>query len=252
MKFKLTRNTCLAALSLAAIAAIAAPAFAQGDIRVVTHVRVKPGSGGEWLAANKDRVALLAKGGSDRGFTVWQSTTGPREYVVVGYRSKWAELDQTVDPKMKAHEGPLAATWARMNAATESVETEIHTNVPDSTSPRTTAIPAFVRAGRTTVASGKINEVLDLFKNEVVPAWKKAGISSYGVYRIRYGAPTNQIHTFIAMKAWADLDGQSPVELAMGAEAYQRFQSKIAALTLRTEWTIYRYRPELSYIPAAQ
>ncbi|HEY3441285.1 MAG TPA: hypothetical protein VGK29_11055 [Paludibaculum sp.] len=249
MKLKLTWNTCLAALSLAAIAA---PALAQGDIRVVNHVRVKPGSAGDWIAANKDRVALLAKGGSDRGFTVWQSTTGPREYAVVSYRSKWADLDQTADPQMKAQEGPLAAIWARINAATESVETEIHTNVPDSSSPRSTAMPAFVRTGRTTVAPGKMNEVLDLFKNEVAPAWKKAGVSSYGVYRIRYGAPNNQIHTFVAMKAWADLDTPSAVEQAMGAEGFQRFQSKIGALTLRTEFTIYRYRPELSYLPAAK
>lgn len=249
MKLTLTWNSCLAALSLAALAA---PALAQGDIRIVSHVRVKPGSGGEWLAASKDRAALLAKGGSDRGYTVWQSTTGPREYVVVGYRSKWAELDQTTDPKMKAHEGPLAAIWARLNAATESVETEIHAKVPESTSPRTTEIPPFVRTGRTTVAPGKTNEALELFRNEVVPAWKKAGVSSYGVYRVRYGAPTSQILTYAAMKGWADLDSPTPVEQAMGAEAYQRFQSKIGALTLRTEFTIYRYRPELSYIPAAQ
>ena len=249
MKSKLTWNTCLAALGLAAMAA---PAFAQGDIRVVNRVRVKPGSTADWIAANKDRVALLAKGGSDRGFTVWQSTTGPREYAVVSYRSKWTELDQTVDPQMKAHEGPMAAIWARINAATESVETEMHTKVPDSTSPRSTELPAFVRTGRATVAPGKMNEALALFSSELVPAWKKAGTSAYGIFRVRYGAPTNQILTFAAMKSWADLDGPSPAEKAMGAEGFQRFQSKIGALTLRTEWTVYRYRPELSYVPAAK
>ena len=130
------------------------------------------------------------------------------------------------------------------------METEIHTMVPELTAPQAKEPPPYVRAGRTTVAPGKLNDVLELFKSELVPAWKKAGISAYGIARIRYGAPNNQLHTFTAMKGWADLDDPPPVETAMGAAAYQQFMTKIRALTLRTEYTIYRYRPGMSYIPA--
>lgn len=99
---------------------------------------------------------------------------------------------------------------------------------------------------------GKLSQLRELFKSELFPSWKKAGITAYGVARVRYGAPNNQLHTFTAMKGWADLDGAGPVETAMGASTYQSFMTKVRALTLRTEYTIYRFRPELSYTPAAK
>jgi hypothetical protein len=236
--------------AVAVLAAVAAPAWAQGTIRSVSHVRVKRDRNADFMAAVRDMAELYKKAGSSRSFTMWSSMTGPFEYVVVSYMAKYAEMDQTMDPKMKDHQGAMAAIVARLNSCGESMETEIHTMVPELTSAPGKEPPPYVRAGRTTVAPGKMNEVLDLFKSDLVPAWKKAGISAYGVARVRYGAPTNQIHSFIAMKGWADLDGPPPVETAMGTAAYQAFLTKIRALTLRTEYTIYRYRPNMSYIAA--
>ena len=238
------------AAAILVLAAVSAPAWAQGTIRSVAHVRVKRDRTADFQAAVRDMVELYKKAGSARSFTMWSATTGPSEFVVVSYVAKYAEMDQTMDPKMKDHQGAMAAIGARLNSCAESMDTEIHTMVPELTSPAGAAPPAYVRAGRTTVAPGKMNEVLDLFKNEMVPAWKKAGISAYGVARVRYGAPNNQIHTFTAMKGWADLDGPPPVETAMGAAAYQAFLTKIRAVTLRTEYTIYRYRANMSYIAA--
>lgn len=235
-----------------AVLALSAPVWAQTEIRTVMHVRLKPDKGGDFVAAVKELVALETKGGAERGFTIWQALTGPREYVVVSYASKWAELDQTADPKMKAHEGAMAAITARLQACSESLETEIHTMVPELVSPPGKAPPALVRTGRTTVAPGKMDEVLNVFRSELVPAWKKAGVAAYGVYRVRFGAPANQIHTFSALNGWADLDGPSPAAKGLGAEAYSQFMARMGALTLRTEYTIYRFRPELSYMPAAK
>lgn len=233
------------------LAATAAPAWAQqGSIRSVQHVRVKRDRTGDFQAAIRDMVELYKKAGVSRGFTMWSPSSGPMEFVVVSYMAKFADMDQTMDPKMKDHQGAMAAIAARLNSCAESMETEIHSMAPELTAAPGKEPPAYVRTGRTTVAPGKMNEVLDLFKNEMVPAWKKAGIAGYGVARVRYGAPTNQIHTFTAMKGWADLDGPPPVETAMGTAAYQAFLTKIRALTIRTEYTIYRYRANLSYIPA--
>ena len=238
------------AAAILILAAVSAPAWAQGTIRSVSHVRVKRDRVGDFQAAVHDMVELYKKAGSARSFTMWSAMTGPAEYVVVSYVAKYAEMDQTMDPKMKDHQGAMAAIAARLNSCAESMETEIHTMVPELTSPVGAAPPAYVRAGRTTVASGKMDEVLALFKNDLVPAWKKGGSTAYGVARVRYGAPNNQIHSFTAMKSWADLDGPPPVETAMGTAAYQAFLTKMRALTLRTEYTIYRYRPNMSYIAA--
>jgi len=246
------RNAYKGILAVFVLATISAPAWAQGEIRTVTHIRIKPDKGGDFVAAVRDLVALHTKAGTDRTYTTWQALSGPREYVEVSYSSKWAELDQTADPKMKDHAAAMAALSARLNACAESLETEIHVMVPELTSPRSAEIPRLVRTGRTTVAPGKMTEALDLFKNEVAPAWKKGGVAAFGVARVRYGAPNNQIHTFTAMNGWADLDGPTPAEKGMGSDAFQKFQAKIGAVTLRTEWTLYRYRPEMSYASAAK
>lgn len=238
------------AAAILILAAVSAPAWAQGTIRSVTHVRVKRDRNADFQAAVQDMVALYKKAGVTRAFTMWSATTGPAEYVVVSYMEKFADMDQTMDPKMKDHQGAMGAIAARLNSCADSLETEIHTMVPELTSPQSKEPPMFVRTGRTTVAPGKVNDVLELFKTELVPAWKKAGMSAYGVARVRYGAPSNQVHTFTAMKGWADLDGPPPVETAMGTAAYQQFMTKMRALTLRTEYTIYRYRAGMSYIPA--
>ncbi len=247
-----TKQTLSGLAAILILAAVPAPAWAQNEIRTVTHVQVKSDKVGDFTAAVKEMVALYTKAGVAKPFTMWQALTGTREFVVAAYSSKWAEMDQTMDPRMKDHQGAMSGIGARLNAAAESIETEIHAVVPDLNSPQGKAPPPFVRTGRTTVAAGKMDEVLALFKNEVVPAWKKSGVTDYGVYRIRYGAPTNQMHTFTAMKGWADLDSPSPLATAMDPEPYRQLINKINALTLRTEYTVYRFRPELSYMPAAK
>jgi quinol monooxygenase YgiN len=247
MRLKRTLRGLAAVLVLGAVAA---PAWAQGDIRSVTHVRVKRDRTADFQAAVRDMIELHKKAGASRAFTTWSSATGPSEFVVVSHMAKFADMDQTMDPKMKDHQFAMAAIGARLNSCAESMETEIHTMVPELTSPMGATPPPFVRTIRTTAAPGKVNDVLEVYKTDLAPAWKKAGITAYGVARIRYGAPSNQVHTFTAMKGWADLDGPPPVETAMGTAAYQQFMTKVRAITLRTEYTIYRYRASMSYIPA--
>src|SRR5580693_104112 len=85
---------CQCALAMAVVAALASSAFAQdGNIRSVTLYTVKPDRVGDFQAEIKEWIAVKAKGGSERYNSVWMSLTGPREYAIVTYYSKWAELD---------------------------------------------------------------------------------------------------------------------------------------------------------------
>ena len=70
---------------LAAILVLAATAMAQGDIRTITHIQVKRDRLGDFQAAVREMVELYKKSGSARGFTVWSSSTGPFEFVVVSW-----------------------------------------------------------------------------------------------------------------------------------------------------------------------
>ena len=236
------------------LGAITATVWAQAPpaIRSITHLRIKPDKVGDWVAAEKDFAALVQKGGSERAYTVWQALTGPREYILVRYHSKWVEMDVVNDPKMAGHAGAMAAIMARLNAATESSWREIHSMDPGLTLPRPAQMPNMVRMARITVAGGRMDEVFDLFKAVTLPAMKAAGVASYGVGRVRYGAGTNQVITHTGFSSWADLDGPTPIEKTAGRDAYLKYVAKINTLTTRTEWTIYRHMPELSYTPAAK
>jgi|WetSurMetagenome_2_1015567.scaffolds.fasta_scaffold315950_1 quinol monooxygenase YgiN len=235
-----------------ACATLALPVAAQQqqNIRSVVHYHLKTDRIADFQAAFKDWSALLKKNGSERYFTVWSSQTGPREFVVVRYYSKWADLEFTPDPKMKDSAAAVAAIQARINQCTDTAERWIDEMIPELSLPRATTVPKMVRSGRVYVQPGKMDDVLAIFKNETFPAMKKAGVTAYGVARARYGTPINELHVYVGLSGWADLDGPLSVEKGMGADAYQKYLAKIRPLLGRTEYTLYSYLPELSNVPA--
>lgn len=254
---RLRQSAGVSARGLAAVlmlGTVAGQAWAQAPpaITAITHIRVKPDKIGDWIAAEKDYAALVAKAGSDRAFTIWQAMTGPREYIMVRYYSKWAELGVLNDPKMAEHAGAMTGIMARINAATESSWREILSAQPDHSLPRPANMPKMIRTARVSVAAGKMDEVLDTIKTVTLPAMKAAGVTAYGVGRVRYGGASNQIMTYTGMNSWADLDGPTSIEKTAGRDAYLKYAAKMGTLTTRTEWTIYRLRDELSYRPAAR
>ena len=237
---------------LAAIALICfcAPSWAQGNIRTVLFVKVKMGQDESWKAAVKDYVAMVKKAGSDQGFTVWESRTGPRQQAVVWYSSKWKEIDEQ-NPKLKSEEADMARLFARLDAVTDSLETWIDEMQPDMMI-RSKDVPPMVRVARTRVVSGKMDELKALFRDQIFPAVKKSGASDYGAAVARFGTPANEIHSYLGLNGWADLDGSIGVEKGMSAAEFKAFQAKLQPLIESTEWSMWKFQPELSYIPAAK
>src|SRR5271155_663810 len=121
-------HRCL--LAVIALTAFCLPAWAQGNIRTVLFVKVKSGQEESWKAAVKDYAATVKKAGSDQGFTVWESASGPAQHAVVWYSSKWKEIDEQ-DPKLKPVEADMARLFARLDTVTDSLETWIDEMQPD-------------------------------------------------------------------------------------------------------------------------
>jgi hypothetical protein len=88
-----------------------------------------------------------------------------------------------------------------------------------------------------------------LLKAEVIPAMKKAGVADYGVALARYGTPLNEIHTYLGLNAWADLDNSVGIQKGMSAEAYKEYLAKANNMFESVEYTIWRFQPDLSYLP---
>jgi hypothetical protein len=238
------RGCLLAAIALTACV----PSWAQGNIRTVLFVKVKLGQEESWKAAVKDYAAVVKKAGSDQGFTVWESQSGPAQHAVVWYSSKWKEINEQ-NPKLKPVEAEMARLFARLDTVTDSLETWIDEMQPDMMV-RSKEIPPMVRVGRTRVVSGKMDELKALLREQIVPAIKKSGATDYGVAVARYGTPSNEFHSYLGLNGWADLDGPIGTEKGMSAAEYKAFLDKVAPLIESTEWSMWKYEPELSYIPA--
>ncbi|MGA7928072.1 MAG: hypothetical protein WCA20_19040 [Candidatus Sulfotelmatobacter sp.] len=241
------RGCLLAAIALTAFCV---PSWAQANIRTVLFVKVKMGQEESWKAAVKDYAAVVKKAGSDQGFTVWESQSGPAQHAVVWYSSKWKERDEQ-DPKLKPVEADIARLFARLDTVTDSLETWIDEMQPDLMI-RAKEVPPMVRVARIRVVSGKMDELKALFHDQIVPAVKKSGATDYGVAMARFGTPANEIHSYIGLNGWADLDGPIGVEKGMSAAEFKAFQAKLQPLIESIEWSMWKFQPELSYITAAK
>ena len=233
------------------LAAVCLPCFAQqGNLRTVLFVKLKLDQQDNWKAAVKDLVALHQKAGSDQQFTIWESQTGPVEFAVVWYSAKWKDMGEN-DPKLKSSAADLAGIFSRLNGQAESLNVWIDEMQPDMAI-FSKEIPTMVRTGRTRVMPGKMDEFKAVFREQIVPAIKKSGATSYGVAVARYGTPANEIHSYLGLSGWADLDSPFGVEKGMSPAEYKALMAKLPTLVESTEWTIWKYQPDLSYIPAAK
>jgi hypothetical protein len=248
MRKSFSLSRCL--FAAVALAGLCLPCWAQGNLRTVLFVKVKLDQEDNWKATAKDYVALMKKAGSDQRFTMWESQTGPHEFAVVWYSEKWKEMGED-NPKLKNSAADLVAIFSRLNGQTDGLETWIDEMQPDMAIP-SKDIPAMVRTGRSKIVTGKMDEMKAIFREQIVPAVKKSGATDYGVAVARFGTPTNEFHSYIGMSGWGDLDGPIGAEKGMSPAEWKAFQAKLAGVIESTEWTIWKYHPELSYIPPAK
>ena len=143
-----------------------------------------------------------------------------------------------------------SATYQTLTV-TESLETWIDEMQPDMMI-RSKEVPPYVRVGRTRVVSGKMDDLKALFRDQIVPAVKKSGATDYGVAVARFGTPSNELHSYLGLNGWGELDGPIGVEKAMSASEFKAFQAKLSPLIESTEWSMWKYEPEVSYILPAK
>ena len=236
---------CLAALAMSV--SFAGGCWGQaGTIQQTTRLRLKSDRAFDFEALIKQFYAELRKTGEKRQATWWTSMTGPSEVVSVRHFNKLAELDAWPSP-MNATPA-LASIGVQLRGCVESVETVYADVLPDLSLPSSHEIPKMVRVIRSTVRPDKVNEYRALVKEEILPAVRKSGAKTYIVLQTRMGRPGTEFVSVLGINNWADLD-ENPVTKAMGTDAWQRFMARRSQLIFESQMDVYRYRPELSYLP---
>jgi quinol monooxygenase YgiN len=251
MKLNLRKVVCQCLLAVGCAFALAASASAQnGTIQSVTFYRVKPDRVGDFQAEIKELNALYAKGGSTNYASMWVSLTGSREYVRASYYHKWAELDVMSDPKLKDEAADIARVSMRIIDCTEGWHRIIAEIQPDLSIEQATEMPKMIRVLTTDVRPDKYRDYLALVKSDILPAAQKSGMKLYEFSETSYGGPNTQVTSVIGMDNWADLDAAFGVEKALGKEGYEALRAKIRPLIAQSEYNVYRFLPEISYLPA--
>jgi hypothetical protein len=252
MREFLRRIVCQCIIAMAVASALVTFAHAQGgNIQSITIYTVKPDRIGDFMAEIKAYNALLAKGGSTHYGSVWLSLTGPRTYALVTYYSKWADLDAGPDPKMKDQAVDLARTGMRITDCTDSSRRIIAEVQPDLSLPQSGDIPKMIRVLITQVRPDKYTDYLALVKSDVLPAAQKGGLKTYMFSKTRYGGANTEVSSVVGMDSWADLDGDFGIEKGLGHDGYEALLAKVRPLIVQSQADVYRFQPDLSYLPPA-
>jgi antibiotic biosynthesis monooxygenase (ABM) superfamily enzyme len=238
-------------LTLTAAMVCSIPAWAQRQpIRRVLVSTVKPDRVADFEAAVKQYNEVYAKVPGVRPVAMFQSLTGPYQFVLVRDYDKWADLDPGPVSKAIAANAELARINLRIGSCIESSTMIVEELQPDLSMPRPAGPPDLIRVARSRVRPDKTAEFEAIIKDELLPAHRKAGSKSFSVRRVRFGGPTNDYYLSTRLDGWADIAADS-VRKAMGDEAYQRMVAKLTALTVERELNVYRYRADLSYDKAS-
>jgi hypothetical protein len=245
MKKEFLLHRCLLAALMLTVLCL--PCLAQRNLRTVLFVRVKLDQEDNWKASVKDYMALMRKDDWDQPLTVWESQTGPHMWAVVWYSSNFKEMGEQ-NPKLKDSAADLATLFGRLNIETDSLETWIDEMQPDLMI-RSQNIPAYVRTGRSRILPGKMDEMRALFRDEILPAYKKSGATDYGVAVGRFGTPTNEFHSYLGVNGWADFDGPVGAQRGMSPSEWKAFEARVGTLVESTQWDLWKFHPELSYVP---
>jgi quinol monooxygenase YgiN len=137
----------------------------------------------------------------------------------------------------------------RIIDCTESWHRSIEMVVPDLSLPEGSDPPKMIRVLVTQVRPDKYQEYLDLVKNVIFPAVKKGGTKDYSVAEGRLGESALEVTSVTGFNSWADLDAGIGAQKGLSKEDYQALVDKVRALITESEYDIYRYEPDQSYLP---
>ncbi len=241
---------CICAMAFASTALVTPASAQDGNIRSVTFYTVKPDRVGDFEAAIKDYDALLLKAGSTHYGSTWASLTGPHEFAHVIDYKKWADVESTSAADMKTTEqaADLARINTRINNCAESSRRVVEEILPEYNI-TSANVPKMIRVLQTQVRSDKYHEYLELMKNDIFPAVKKAGTKDYNVGVGRLGESNLEVTSVTGFDSWADLDSGIGAQKGLSKEDYQALLDRVRALITQSEYDIYRYEPDLSYLP---
>jgi hypothetical protein len=185
--------------------------------------------------------------------TAWRATYRPvlgepNTFITVRPSPNYAQYDSPSYLERTLGAEGARRYLAKVGQAVVSQRRVIQTLVPNlSIESGMTAHANLLVVTEVTFVPGKAAEHAQLLTSQILPAYRKVGVKDYWVHNTNYGAP--QHRTIVRPIAnFAELDAtQGLLVKALGAEAAQKINQQLAAITVTLENSVVRLVPELSY-----
>ncbi len=123
-----------------------------------------------------------------------------------------------------------------------------HPSLAQTSAPTAAPTPELVSITMVSVKPEMVAEFQNFMKNTTNPALKKAGLKWRAVWQSTPAAGDAFEYILVApMEAFADFDGPSPIEKALGAQGFAGWQAKAGSLVTSVRRFVVRTRPDLSF-----
>lgn len=206
---------------------------------------MKPNRIGEYIDLEKQYAAAFKKGGGTLR-VVYRGTVGnPFEFLTISAVPNYAAFDGKSPYAKGTTETELARMADRRNQCVDAVRTTYERPLNDlGFNPPGAPQPSRVIVIRVTARPETVDQFMATVKNELVPALKKAGQSSFLARRVEWGGSQNIFSFRSPLGKFAELDGPNPLVRGLGPEAGAKLGAKLSSLG-NAEFFIYNYEPEL-------
>lgn len=214
----------------------------------VTITKVKPDMVDAYHAIIRDELMPAQK----KAGLPWRATYRPAIYgdaftfIAVLPVANYAQFDQS-SPVQKALGDRAAKFNQRTRQMILSRETIGQTVQPEFSieSGSMTHAPLILVQQRK-LLPGRAVEFNQLLTSQILPAYRKVGITDFWMHATNFGAPLGRT-SVRPIASFAELDSPSPLAKALGAEGAQKITQQLTAVTDTVETTVMRLVPELSY-----
>jgi len=214
----------------------------------VARVQVKPDRLGEFMDVEKQYTAAYKKGGGTLRAVYRSSAGNPFEFLVISAIPNYAALDGKSPYAKGTTETELARMAARRDQCVDGVRTTYERPLDAlSFNPPGTPQPSRVTVVRATVRPEMVDQYVATVKNELMPAFKKAGLTGILARRVEWGGSQNVFTFRVPLGKFAELDGDNPLVKGLGREGAAKLGAKLSSMS-SAEFLIYTYVPELSLV----
>ena len=216
----------------------------------VTVVRVKPDMVDAWVDFQSKRTVPALKKAGVTQRDVYRSAYGQAfEFRIVQPVGKLADRDNPTPPIERALGAPAAKEYNdALRKMVASQQTWIIQGVADASfDPDPNAIHRILVLTTTHVAPGRAGDYLNYLRADLLPAQKKGQAKRFLVSRVLFGGDNNEFRLASFEDKFADLDGDSPVVRALGAEGVAKMAQKTVGMVVSSQRIVYVREDALSF-----